>query len=154
MAKKKTYHFIYKTTNLKNKKFYIGMHSTDDLNDGYIGSGTQLKKSVEIYGIKFFKFEILEFLPNRKLLKERERELVNEETLKDEKCMNLKLGGDSGFVNENHKKKFITAGKEALEKKRKSNLIWITNGKENKKIKKSIKIPEGWKKGKIIKIKK
>lgn len=130
------------------------MHSTNDLNDGYIGSGTRLKKSIEIYGIKCFKFEILEFLPDRKSLKERERELVNEETLNNKMCMNLKLGGDSGFVNEEHKQKFITAGKEALKKKTKSNMIWITNGKENKKVKKSVKIPEGWKKGKIIKFQK
>jgi hypothetical protein len=154
MGRKKKYHFIYKTTNLKNKKFYIGMHSTTDLNDGYIGSGTKLKKSIEVYGIKCFKFEILEFLPDRDSLKKRERELVNEDTLNDKMCMNLKLGGDSGFVNEEHKNKFITAGKEALIKKSKLSMIWITNGKENKKVKKSIIIPEGWKKGKIIKFSK
>lgn len=31
-------HFIYKTTNSVNGKYYKGMHSTDVLDDGYIGS--------------------------------------------------------------------------------------------------------------------
>jgi hypothetical protein len=32
-------HFIYKTTH-PNGKYYIGRHSTENLNDGYIGSGS------------------------------------------------------------------------------------------------------------------
>ena len=30
------YNFIYKTTHI-NGKYYIGRHSTDDINDGYLG---------------------------------------------------------------------------------------------------------------------
>ena len=32
--KEKQYHFIYKTTNLLSGKYYLGMHSTDNLQDG------------------------------------------------------------------------------------------------------------------------
>jgi hypothetical protein len=112
--KQKKYHYIYKTTNLVNGKYYIGMHSTDNLEDGYIGSGKRLWYSIKIYGKHNFKCEILELLPDRKLLKEREKELVNEELLKDKMCMNLKTGGDGGFVNEEHRRKFHKAGGRAV----------------------------------------
>ena len=35
----KKYNFVYKTTNLLNNKYYIGVHSTDNLNDGYLELG-------------------------------------------------------------------------------------------------------------------
>jgi hypothetical protein len=79
--KDKKYHFIYKTTNLINSKFYIGMHSTSNLNDGYIGSGKRLKASIKKYGVDNFKFEILEYCNSRQLLAEREKYIVNQEMI-------------------------------------------------------------------------
>ena len=107
---KHKYHFIYKTTNLKNGKYYIGMHSIFDLNDGYLGSGDRLRRSIRKHGKENFKLEILEFFEDRDSLAKREKELVNEELIKDEMCMNLKPGGTGGFNNEEHAKKFHSAG--------------------------------------------
>ena len=95
--KQKKHHFIYKTTNLLNEKFYVGMHSTDNLEDGYVGSGKRLGYSIRKYGLENHKFEILEFLPSREELKKREAEVVNEEMLKHPLCMNLKFGGEGGW---------------------------------------------------------
>ena len=95
--KQKKYHFIYKTTNLLNEKFYVGMHSTDNLEDGYTGSGKRLRYSIRKYGLENHKFKILEFLPSREELKKREAEIVNEEMLKHPLCMNLKFGGEGGW---------------------------------------------------------
>lgn len=97
--KQKKYHYIYKTTNILNGKYYIGMHSTDDLDDGYIGSGKRLRYSVNKHGIENHIHEVLEFLPSRESLGAREAELVNEETLSDPLCINLKYGGDGGFAD-------------------------------------------------------
>lgn len=108
--KKKKYHFIYKITNLINKKYYIGIHSTHNIDDGYMGSGLRIKRSIKKYGEENHKLEILEFLSNREKLKEREKQIVNEDILKDDMCMNLQIGGGGGFSSEEHKLKFHQAG--------------------------------------------
>jgi len=89
----KKFHYIYKTTCNVTDKFYIGMHSTDDLEDGYKGSGKHLRFSICKYGIENHITKILEFLPSRKELAIRERNIVNEELLLDKQCMNLAVGG-------------------------------------------------------------
>jgi len=108
--KQKIYHFIYKTICIITNKFYIGMHSTNNLNDGYLGSGKRLWYSLNKYGKENHKIERLEFFETRKKLKDREIEIVNEDLLHDSLCMNLKVGGDGGFINEEHQKKCTIAG--------------------------------------------
>ena len=93
------YHYIYKVTNLINQKYYIGMHSTNNLEDGYMGSGERITRSIKKYGKENFKFEILEMLPNRDLLKKKEKEIVNQILLEDKLCMNLVYGGGGGFIS-------------------------------------------------------
>jgi len=63
---KKIYNFCYITTNLINGKKYVGDHSTNNLSDGYLGSGKNLKKEIELYGKLNFKLEILEFFSSKK----------------------------------------------------------------------------------------
>ena len=83
------------------------MHSTDNLEDGYVGSGKRLGYSIRKYGLENHKFEILEFLPSREELKKREAEVVKEEMLKHPLCMNLKFGGEGGWdhLNGNNRNK-------------------------------------------------
>ena len=116
----KKYHFIYKTTCLINKKYYIGMHSTDDLNDGYMGSGKALKFSIQRYGKENHKVEILEMVETRELLAERERQLVTINKVRNGNCMNLKVGGIGGFIKKAKiKKKKIKKKPLVKAKKRK-----------------------------------
>ena len=96
-ADRRKYHILYKTTCLITKRFYIGMHSTDNLEDGYIGSGKQLWRSINKHGKDNHDTEILETLPDRSSLKEREKHIVNEKFLKDKMCMNLAIGGEGGY---------------------------------------------------------
>ena len=69
-----TYHFIYKTTH-QNGKYYIGRHSTENLDDGYIGSGrwpSSIKDRSKVVR------EILEFANDIDTLKQREGEYLRE----------------------------------------------------------------------------
>jgi hypothetical protein len=95
-AERRKFHYIYKITRIDTGRFYIGMHSTDDLEDGYFGSGKIITASIKKHGKEKHVKQILEFLPSREALKLREKELVNEELLGDKLCMNLKLGGEGG----------------------------------------------------------
>lgn len=105
MRKEKKYHYIYKTTNVINGKYYIGMHSTNNLDDGYLGSGKYLWNSINYHGRDYHVKEVLEFVDSRKELKVREEEIVNEQLVNEALCMNLKTGGQGGLVNEEHHRK-------------------------------------------------
>ena len=206
--KEKIYHYIYKTTNLLNGKYYYGMHSTNNLEDGYLGSGKRLRYSVNKHGKENHSVEILEFLPDRKELVKREKEIVNLNEIAKENCMNIMTGGEGGLptninlelfhylggkaggnihaqklkndpefaeafklISSNRMKKLHLDGKshswkgkhhsiETKELMRKSHdgtgkknsqygTCWITNGFENKKVKKEELhlLSNGWKLG-------
>lgn len=87
------FHYIYKTTCLISGKWYLGMHSTDNLDDGYLGSGQVLWKSIKKYGKAEHVREILEFLDSRAALIQREEQIITEEIRADPNCMNLRNGG-------------------------------------------------------------
>lgn len=108
-ADNRKYHYIYKITR-DDGRFYIGLHSTDDLEDDYFGSGTKIKRSIKKHGIGKHSKEILEFLPSRKELKFREREIITEDMRADINCMNIAPGGGGGFKDEEHKMKCSSAG--------------------------------------------
>lgn len=102
--KEKKFHFIYKTTNLLNGKYYIGMHSTNNIDDGYLGSGKRLKYSVNKYGKENHTREIIEFVDDRMNLRKREEEIVNLNEIAKEMCMNLRIGGEWGSVDIRYEK--------------------------------------------------
>lgn len=87
------YHFVYKVTNLLNEKYYIGVHSTDNLDDGYMGSGTAIKNAISKHGIENFKREILEFVESAQEKWLAEIKYVNLDVVRDERSYNMAPGG-------------------------------------------------------------
>jgi len=86
-------HFTYKITNTINNKIYIGIHSTKNVNDGYMGSGSLLKEAQYQQGIKSFQKEILSFYKSRDDLRNAERIIVNQEFINRSDTYNVQLGG-------------------------------------------------------------
>lgn len=123
------YHYLYKTTNVINGKYYIGIHSTYNIKDGYLGSGTQLWNAIYKYGKENFIKKELEFFETREELLQREKEIVNEQLINDHLCMNLKPGGSGGFTSRAHAVKASLAGLENRLKKlkwlRENDLKWV-----------------------------
>jgi hypothetical protein len=87
------FYTIYKITNKINNKFYIGMHKTDNLDDGYMGSGKLIKYAITKYGAENFSKEILHVFDNEKDMRDKEKELV----VISEQSYNLLEGGKGGF---------------------------------------------------------
>jgi hypothetical protein len=95
----KIYYYLYEVTNLLNGKTYIGQHITDDLEDGYLGSGKALKSAIKKYGRDKFKKEILLFARNERALNILEMMAVTPEFCALKSNYNLKEGGNSGRPN-------------------------------------------------------
>lgn len=57
----KKYTFVYVTSNDVNNKLYVGSHTTDRLNDEYIGSGRTFLTEVDKIGKSHFKRTIIQF---------------------------------------------------------------------------------------------
>lgn len=101
-------YIVYKTTNLINGKYYVGVHKTiKGSEDPYIGNGitsdwTRKEKSgihaaVRKYGYKNFKRETLFVYPDtedgEQAAFDKEAEIVNRDFIKNPMTYNLCLGG-------------------------------------------------------------
>ena len=86
-------HYTYRIDNLINGKYYIGKHSSDSLDDDYMGSGTLIKAAIAKYGIDNFKKTILKTFPTSEEAFEHEAQIVTMVEVNDPMCYNVQLGG-------------------------------------------------------------
>jgi hypothetical protein len=89
-------HFVYKTTHI-NGKYYIGRHSTENENDGYVGSGkwpSSIKDKSKLVR------EILEYAEDEASLKTLEGKYLREHFGKPN-CMNM-TSDPVGFNSDNN----------------------------------------------------
>ena len=96
-SRKRKHHIIYQTTNTENGKIYIGAHSTDNLDDGYLGSGKLINEAISKYGPGAFTREILFSFSTPEEMYEKEKQLVNEQFVARRDVYNIVTGGFGGF---------------------------------------------------------
>ena len=93
------FHTIYQTTNNVNGKIYIGVHSTSDIHDSYLGSGKNLKRAIKKHGKENFKKDILHIVDSIEEAYNLEEKIVNEDFISRDDTYNVKIGGDRGPRN-------------------------------------------------------
>lgn len=93
---KRKFHTVYQTINLKNNMIYVGAHSTDLIEDSYLGSGKRLVLAIEKYGVKSFSKTILHVFSTPEEMFKKEAEIVNIEFLKRSDVYNIVEGGFGG----------------------------------------------------------
>jgi len=74
----KKFNYVYITTNLINGKQYVGDHSTDFLDDDYLGSGKYLKRAFKKYEKENFNKEILETCESKEEAFNKQEKYINE----------------------------------------------------------------------------
>lgn len=111
-------YIIYKITNTLNGKYYIGRHSTKNINDSYMGSGIGIKNAIKKYGIENFTKEIILETTSSELLWELEKEIVNADIVNDPLSYNMAYGGRSYLngLKKYDKEKFIQHQSDAGKK--------------------------------------
>lgn len=118
--KTRKYNFIYKITCLLKESsmynhYYIGQHSTNNLDDGYLGSGIKIGRYIQKYGAiegVTYKKEILAYCETSEELNELEYKLIGDLWENDPLCLNMKAGGNypgySKETRENQSKSIIS----------------------------------------------
>lgn len=88
--------FVYKTVNKLTGEFYVGVHGTKNLNDGYLGSGNRIRHQIKKYGRDIFEVESRIFCDSYQEAVDLERLIVDIELLSNPLCLNIIEGGKGG----------------------------------------------------------
>lgn len=91
------HHYVYCITNLIDHKVYIGKHSTEDLEDGYMGSGKLVSRAIAKHGLENFRKDFLGFFDTEEKALDYEKELVTEEFVSRKDTYNLTCGGKGSW---------------------------------------------------------
>ena len=97
------HYFVYETRNNVNGKTYVGVHSTQNIDDGYLGSGKYLRSAIKKYGKDNFSRTILHEFECIEDAFLKESEIVDLDFVKRSDTYNMVVGGSSASILKNRK---------------------------------------------------
>ena len=125
--------YIYKITNLKNGKIYVGKREKPTFDANYWGSGKYLLNAINKYGKENFNRDVLEWCTTKEELHEREKYWIEKlDALSESVGYNLVPGGRGGSAFGKHNGAF--------------NKHWYTDG-NSQILCYEEDAPEGWVRG-------
>jgi hypothetical protein len=99
------YYIVYRIRNKIDKKIYVGVHQTMNINDSYMGSGKRIIRAIAKHGVENFDKKILFVFDNEVDMINMERKIVTEEFLERSDTYNIALGGwGGGIKSKEHRK--------------------------------------------------
>ena len=121
------YYYTYQVL-FNNGDYYLGKHSTKDIDDGYTGSGKKLQERTDP-----FTFNIVEYYNSEDDLNVAEEELIGDLWFTDPKCLNMTGGGRGGWggCNATVDKSYMLT-EEYREKMRQNSIRLQSEGKIHK----------------------
>ncbi len=102
---------LYQTTNLVNRKIYIGVHN--NTKERYLGSGKLILKAIEKYGRQNFRRDVLAECSDPTFAYQLEAAVVNQEFVNRIDTYNLTVGGNMPPTRQN-----VSPSTEDRQKKR------------------------------------
>lgn len=100
--------------------YYLGQHTTSNLDDGYKGSGTKLWEYYKQYP-NDYTFTILAFYKSKNELNIAEQKLIGDLWKTDEYCLNMTVGGVGSWpsckgkhLSDEHRQKISESNKKKL----------------------------------------
>lgn len=114
----KLYHFVYITFRLNSPYYYIGVHSTNNMLDGYIGSGYHLRNAVKKYGKENFARCIIQYFNSHEEALKYENKIITPKILNDKFCYNIQPGGKGS------KEEHLLSTREKISKTNKGKVLF------------------------------
>lgn len=118
------HHYVYQIENLVNGCIYVGKHSTENMDDGYMGKGKLISQAIAKYGLENFRKTILREFESADEAFLFESQIVDANFVSRDDTYNLVQGGAGGERNHGWTRRITGERYEKLLAHLRKNIDW------------------------------